>query len=127
MQFLCEQSAAGTKLLLRTELRWVEVHRGVIEMIARFFLVLIVLVFSFNRAALAQTITPEPIAVPPSEFPLPSAELDKQVAANDTAALPHHPSILWSGVPAHPTQSFHAQKLPLCETPPPHQQHFPPP
>src|SRR5258708_39778683 len=116
MQFLCEQSAAGTKLLLRTELRWVEVHRGVIEMIARFFLVLIVLVFSFNRAALAQTITPEPIAVPPSEFPLPSAELDKQVAANDTAALRQHAWILWSGVTAHPPPSLHGRNLSISET-----------
>src|SRR5258708_34092559 len=111
MQFLCEQSAAGTKLLLRTELRWVEVHRGVIEMIARFFLVLIVLVFSFNRAALAQTITPEPIAVPPSEFPLPSAELDKQVAANDTAALRKQRRMLRPGVTADRTQSLPRQKL----------------
>jgi hypothetical protein len=85
-------------------------------MIARFFLVLIVLVFSFNRAALAQTITPEPIAVPPSEFPLPSAELDKQVAANDTAALRKHAWILWSGVTADSTQSFQGQKLPIWET-----------
>jgi hypothetical protein len=37
-------------------------------MIVRFLLVFIAFIFSFNHASLAQTITPEPIALGPSEF-----------------------------------------------------------
>jgi hypothetical protein len=85
-------------------------------MITRFSLFILLFIFSFNHASLAQTITPEPIALGPSEFPLPSAELDKQIAANDTAALRYHAWILWAGVTADSTQSFQGQKLPIWET-----------
>jgi hypothetical protein len=85
-------------------------------MTARALVVFIVLVFLFGHSSLAQTITPEPIALGPSEFPLPSAELDKQIAANDTAALRQHAWILWAGVTADSAQSFQGQKLPIWET-----------
>jgi hypothetical protein len=89
-------------------------------MIARFFLVLVTcilgFVFSCTGAALAQTITPEPIALGPGEFPLPKAVLDQQIAADNTAALREHAWILWSGVTADSTQSFQGQKLPIWET-----------
>jgi hypothetical protein len=85
-------------------------------MITRYFLVFIIFIFSLNVTAHAQTITPEPIALGPYEFPVPKAQLDQQIAANDTAALREHGWMLWSGVTADSTQSFQGQKLPIWET-----------
>jgi hypothetical protein len=67
-------------------------------------------------AAVAQNITPEPIALPPSEFPAPSSQLDALIAAGDTAALRQHAWTLWSGLTANSTQSFQGQVLPIWET-----------
>jgi len=66
--------------------------------------------------AFAQNITPEPIALPPSEFPTPSAELEAQIASNDTVALRKHAWVLWSGLTADSSQSFNGRVLPIWET-----------
>jgi hypothetical protein len=66
--------------------------------------------------AAAQTIQPEPIGLPASEFPVPSAVLDQQIAAQDTAALRLHAWTLWSGLTADSHQSFEGQTLPIWET-----------
>ena len=66
--------------------------------------------------ASAQTITPEPIKLPPSEFPAPRSQLDALVAANDTTALRLHGWTLWAGVTADSSQSFNGQVLPIFET-----------
>lgn len=67
-------------------------------------------------AAVAQNITPEPIALPPSEFPVPSSQLDAYIAAGNTVALRQHAWTLWSGLTANSTQSFQGQNLPIWAT-----------
>jgi hypothetical protein len=66
--------------------------------------------------AVAQNITPEPIALPSSEFPVPTSQLDALIAAGNTAALRQHAWTLWSGLTANSTQSFQGQVLPIWET-----------
>jgi hypothetical protein len=66
--------------------------------------------------ALAQDIKPEPIALPPSEFPTPSADLEALIARNDVVALRKHSWLLWSGLTADSSQSFNGRVLPIWET-----------
>jgi hypothetical protein len=66
--------------------------------------------------ATAQNITPEPIALPASEFPVPSSQLDAYVAAGNTVALRQHAWTLWSGLTANSTQTFQGQNLPIWAT-----------
>jgi hypothetical protein len=66
--------------------------------------------------AVAQNITPEPIGLPPSAFPVPSSQLDAEAARGDTVALRIHAWTLWSGLTANSSQSFGGQVLPIWET-----------
>jgi hypothetical protein len=70
----------------------------------------------FGTRASAQNITPEPIALPASEFPKPSADLEALIARNDTVALRQHAWTLWSGLTADSSQSFNGRVLPIWET-----------
>jgi hypothetical protein len=70
----------------------------------------------FGASALAQNIKPEPIPLPPSEFPTPSADLEALIARNDTVALRKHAWLLWSGLTADSSQSFNGRVLPIWET-----------
>jgi hypothetical protein len=63
-----------------------------------------------------QSIRPEPIALPASEFPTPSAVLDQLVSSNDVAALRAHAWKLWSGLTADSSQSYNGKVLPIWET-----------
>ncbi|MCC8958754.1 hypothetical protein H8B02_36665 [Bradyrhizobium sp. Pear77] len=63
-----------------------------------------------------QNIRPEPLGLPPAEFPLASSVIDGHVAANDTAALRAHAWKLWAGLTARSTQSYRGQPLPIWET-----------
>jgi hypothetical protein len=74
------------------------------------------LIGATGTGAAAQNITPEPIALPPSDFPVPSSQLDAQIAAGNTVALRQHAWTLWSGLTADSTQSFGGQVLPIWET-----------
>jgi hypothetical protein len=71
---------------------------------------------AFFHAVAAQTITPEPIRLPASEFPLESSRLEQMIAADDQAAMRHHAWILWAGVTADSTQSYNGRVLPIWET-----------
>lgn len=70
----------------------------------------------FGARAFAQNIKPEPMPLPPSEFPTPSADLEALIAANNVAALRKHAWLLWSGLTADSSQSFNGQVLPIWET-----------
>jgi hypothetical protein len=70
----------------------------------------------FGAIALAQNIKPEPIALPPSEFPTPSAEIEAQIARDDTVGLRKHAWTLWQGLTADSSQSLDARGLPIWET-----------
>src|SRR6202035_3126116 len=70
----------------------------------------------FGARAFAQNIRPEPIPLPPSEFPVPSADLETQIARNDVVALRKHAWTLWSGVTADSSQSINGRALPIWET-----------
>jgi hypothetical protein len=70
----------------------------------------------FGARALAQNIKPEPIPLPPSEFPTPSADLEALIARNDVVALRKHSWLLWSGLTADSSQSFNGRVLPIWET-----------
>jgi hypothetical protein len=85
-------------------------------MTARIVFAVVLLALASGRASFAQTITPEPIALGPSDFPLPTDLLERQIAANDTAALRQHAWKIWTGMIADSTQSFQGQKLPIWET-----------
>jgi hypothetical protein len=85
-------------------------------MTARIVFVVILLALASGRAAFAQTITPEPIALGPSDFPLPTDLLERQIAADDTAALRQHAWKILTGLIADSTQSVQGQKLPIWET-----------
>jgi hypothetical protein len=76
----------------------------------------IALVTVTSMGAAAQNIKPEPIALPSSEFPVPSSQLDALIAADNKAALRQHAWTLWSGLTANSTQSFQGQVLPIWET-----------
>ena len=69
-----------------------------------------------GHQASAQTITPEPIKLPASKFPLPAAQLNQMIAANDTAALRQHAWNLWAGITADSAQTYNGQVLPIWET-----------
>jgi hypothetical protein len=77
---------------------------------------IIALVTVTSMGAAAQNITPEPIALPSSEFPVPSSQLDALIAAGNTAALRQHAWTIWSGLTANSTQSFQGQVVPIWET-----------
>lgn len=77
---------------------------------------IIALVTVSSMGAAAQNIKPEPIALPSSEFPVPSSQLDALIAADNKAALRLHAWTLWSGLTANSTQSFQGQVLPIWET-----------
>jgi hypothetical protein len=64
----------------------------------------------------AQSITPEPIALPSSDFPAPSSQLNAAIMAGDTDSLRQHAWTLWSGLTADSTQSFQGKTLPIWET-----------
>jgi hypothetical protein len=66
--------------------------------------------------ARAETIKPEPIALPASEFPLPSTQLEQSISIQDTVALRKHAWALWSGLTADSGQSYQGQVLPIWET-----------
>jgi hypothetical protein len=66
--------------------------------------------------SLAQSITPEPIALPSSQFPTPSAQLDALILAGDTVALRQHAWTLWEGLTADSTQRFAGKVLPIWQT-----------
>jgi hypothetical protein len=70
----------------------------------------------FGARALAQNIKPEPLPLPASEFPTPSAELEALVARNDGVALRKHSWLLWSGLTTDSSQSFNGRILPIWET-----------
>jgi hypothetical protein len=70
----------------------------------------------FGAPALAQNIKPEPIPLPPSEFPTPSADLEALIVRNDTVALRKHAWLLWSGLTADSSQNFNGRVLPIWET-----------
>jgi len=70
----------------------------------------------FGARALAQNIKPEPMPLPPSEFPTPSADLEALIARNDVVALRKHSWLLWSGLTADSSQSFNGRVLPIWET-----------
>ena len=70
----------------------------------------------FGARALAQNIKPEPIPLPPSEFPTPSADVEALIARNDIVALREHSWLLWSGLTADSSQSFNGRVLPIWET-----------
>jgi hypothetical protein len=70
----------------------------------------------FACGAGAQTIQPEPIALPASEFPIPNAELERLIAADDVTTLRRHAWMLWSGLTADSHQSYQGQVLPIWET-----------
>src|SRR5215813_4165454 len=70
----------------------------------------------FGARALAQDIKPEPMPLPPSEFPTPSADLEALIARNDVVALRKHAWLLWSGLTADSSQSFNGRVLPIWET-----------
>ena len=69
-----------------------------------------------SYAASAQTITPEPIRLPTSEFPLESSRLAQMIAVDDRAAMRRHAWTLWAGVTADSTQSYNGRVLPIWET-----------
>jgi hypothetical protein len=71
---------------------------------------------SSSLSVQAQSIRPEPIALPASELPVPSATLDALIAAENFAALRAHAWTLWSGVTADSTQTFKGAVLPIWET-----------
>jgi hypothetical protein len=71
---------------------------------------------TLSYAASAQTITPEPIRLPASEFPLDNNRLAQMIAADDRAAMRRHAWTLWAGVTADSTQSYDGQVLPIWET-----------
>jgi hypothetical protein len=70
----------------------------------------------FGATAFAQNVKPEPIALPPSEFPTPSAEIEAQIARNDTVALRKHAWTLWQGLTADSSQSSDGRRLPIWQT-----------
>jgi hypothetical protein len=71
---------------------------------------------SSSLSVQAQSIRPEPIALPASEFPVPSATLDALITAENFTALRAHAWTLWSGVTADSTQTFNGAVLPIWET-----------
>ncbi|HEX3183132.1 MAG TPA: hypothetical protein VHR44_18075, partial [Beijerinckiaceae bacterium] len=71
---------------------------------------------SSSLSVQAQSIRPEPIALPASEFPVPSATLDALITAENFTALRAHAWTLWSGVTADSTQTFKGAVLPIWET-----------
>jgi hypothetical protein len=73
-------------------------------------------IFASQDTAQAQTIKPEPIALPRSVFPADSHSLDALIASQDTAALRRHAWTLWSGITANSHQSVQGQVLPIFET-----------
>ncbi|SDO64892.1 hypothetical protein [Afipia sp. GAS231] len=79
------------------------------------------------QQAQAQSIVPEPIKLPSSQFPTPSSVLDAAVAAGDTNTLRQHAWTLWSGLTADSTQSFQGKVLPIWETWLSEQEAFAPP
>ena len=68
---------------------------------------------SSSLSVQAQSIRPEPIALPASEFPVPSATLDALITAENFTALRAHAWTLWSGVTADSTQTFKGAVLPI--------------
>jgi hypothetical protein len=71
---------------------------------------------TLSYAESAQTITPEPIRLPASEFPLESSQLAQMIAVDDRAAMRRHAWTLWAGVTADSTQSHNGRVLPIWET-----------
>jgi len=68
---------------------------------------------SSSLSVQAQSIRPEPIALPASEFPVPSATLHALITAENFTALRAHAWTLWSGVTADSTQTFKGAVLPI--------------
>ena len=67
-------------------------------------------------SAEAQTIKPEPIALPGSQFPVSPDVLNKQIAVNDIPALRSHGWRLWSGLTANSGHVYEGRPLPIWET-----------